>query len=54
MFQNQDKDDEKNKEEEDKCPEGFEFNSILNVCDDVDEVNLFVPDIKVSPKGSKI
>ena len=39
MFPNQDKDDEKNKEEEDKCPEGFEFNSILNVCDDVNEVN---------------
>ena len=32
--------DESSGDEEDKCPEGFEYNSVLNVCDDVDEVNL--------------
>ena len=30
---------EKEEDEEDKCPRGFEYNSVLNVCDDVDEVN---------------
>ena len=37
----QDDDDgveESSGEEEEKCPEGFEYNSVLNVCDDVDEV----------------
>ena len=33
--------DEGSGEEEEKCPEGFEYNSVLNVCDDVDEVISF-------------